>query len=830
MAYTQDGRLIALDTPLGKDVLLLQEVTGHEGISQLFRFDLHLLSENAGLAAEALVGQRVTVTIRLQDDSPRYLNGVVGRFTQGETDARFTHYGMQIVPWLWLLTRTADCRIFQHLSVPEILEKIFNEHGLTDYTLQLQGSFPPREYCVQYRETDFNFVSRLMEQVGIFYFFAHEATKHTLVLANAPNAHGPCPHQETARCELTGEMHQEDVVSAWRVESELRPAKYALADFNFETPGTRLLATVDGTAQSGIGRRYEIYDYPGEYGTKAEGEQRVKLRVQEEEATHCVVRGSGNCRAFTSGYCFSLEDHPRNDANTEWVLVEVEHAATAGSAYRTGMEEDQSYSNRFTCIAHSVPFRPPRRTPKPVIFGAQTAIVVGPKGEEIHTDKYGRVRVQFHWDREGEYDEKSSCWVRVSQDWAGKRWGAIFLPRIGQEVIVKFLEGDPDQPIITGRVYNAEQMPPYTLAGEQTKSSTKTYSSKGGGGFNEIRFEDKKGEEQLFLHAERQYDNRVKKDSLEWVGQDRHLIVERDQLEAVKGDKHLRVHGDQNEQVDGTASLKVGMDLDEKVGMKAAVDAGMEIHLKAGMTGVIEGGMTVTLKAGGAFLVVGPTGVAISGMPILLNSGGAAGAGSGASPEAPKSPREADKAEPGEAAPPLLAEQAPAFTGPSPQAAALRRAAQQGVPFCEKCAEAARQAALARGATPEEAEAAAQQAGLAGAEAASAEAAGAPESAGAPSRPGQGGPGTDLLGMPQPEAVPAPAGPSTQEQKTFVGIQLVDKQGNPVPGARYRIVLPDGKRVEGVLDSEGKARVDGIDPGTCQVSFPDIDGREWGPA
>jgi type VI secretion system secreted protein VgrG len=254
------------------------------------------------------------------------------------------------------------------------------------------------------------------------------------------------------------------------------------------------------------------------------------------------------------------------------------------------------------------------------------------------------VKVQFHWDRQGKNDENSSCWVRVSQNWAGKRWGAFFLPRIGQEVIVDFLEGDPDQPIITGRVYNAEQMPPYNLPGEMTKSTIKSNSSKGGGGFNELRFEDKKGSEQVFIHAEHNQDNRVKNDSLEWIGKDRHLIVTANQLENVKGDKHLSVKGNQNEKVDGTVSQDIGMNLQQKVGMKHALDAGQEIHLKAGLNLVIEAGTSLTLKVGGNFINLSPAGISIQGTMLMLNSGGSAGAGSGSSPTAPKVPTEADKA------------------------------------------------------------------------------------------------------------------------------------------------------------------------------------------
>jgi type VI secretion system secreted protein VgrG len=289
-------------------------------------------------------------------------------------------------------------------------------------------------------------------------------------------------------------------------------------------------------------------------------------------------------------------------------------------------------------------------------------------------------------------NEDSSCWVRVSQNWAGKKWGAMFIPRIGQEVIVEFIEGDPDQPIITGRVYNAEQMPPYELPAEQTKSTIKTMSSKGGGGFNEIRFEDKKGEEQIFIHAERNQDIRIDKNVYEWIGEERHLIVTKDQFEQVNGDKHLTVKGDQNEKVTGTVSLDVGLDLQQKVGQKHGLEAGQEIHLKGGMNVVIEAGMSITLKAGGGFVVVGPAGVTISGTPIMLNSGGSAGSGSGCSPDAAKLPKEADKAKPGEVSKLSPPPTPPVSASPSPAAAVLKQAAKDGTPFCEKC-EAAKKAA-----------------------------------------------------------------------------------------------------------------------------------------
>ena len=667
MPFTQENRLIAIETPLGKDVLLLQGFTGHEAISRLFSFQAELLSSNNSIKFADIVGARVTLRVSLADGGERYFNGFVSRFGQSGSDVRFTHYQMEIVPWLWFLTRNADCRIFQNMTIPDIVQQVFKDRGFTDFKNSLTGAFETREYCVQYRETDFNFVSRLMEQYGIFYYFEHQKNKHTLVLGNSPTAHQPCPHQAKARYSTTvGSWDEEDVVSGWNMQQELRTGKYSLTDYNFETPSTNLLSS-DPTVFSVDGNpNYEIYDYPGIYLAKSQGDKLTKIRMQEEETSHLVATGTGVCRAFTSGYKFNLLEHFRKDMNEEYVLTEIQHMASAAQSYTISdaTPEDQ-YTNHFTCMPASVPYRPPRITPKPFVQGPQPALVVGKSGEEIWVDKYGRVVVQFYWDRIGKDNEKSSCWVRVSQPWAGKNWGAMWIPRIGQEVIVSFLEGDPDRPLITGRVYNAEQMPPYTLPDHQTVSTCKSRSSKGGGtdNFNEIRFEDKKGSEQVFINAEKDMDLRVENDSREYVGANRNLIVKTNQQEKVEGDKSLhvvgnhlekidsdmslQVGGDQSEKVGGGYSLQVGQAIDEKVGTKRATDAGQEIHLKAGMKVIIEAGVQVSLKGPGGFVDVGPAGVTIQGTMVLINSGGSAGSGSGASPKDPKDPKDPDQADDG---------------------------------------------------------------------------------------------------------------------------------------------------------------------------------------
>ncbi|HKV24489.1 MAG TPA: type VI secretion system tip protein TssI/VgrG [Candidatus Acidoferrum sp.] len=692
MGYTQDDRIIAIDTPLGKDVLLLHSFAAQESISRLFRISADLLSENASVDFTKIIGQRVTVSWKVADGSKRYFNGFVSRFAQTGMDERFTHYHAEIVPWLWLLTRTADCRIFQNMTIPDIVAKVFKDRGFGDFRNSLQGDFEQREYCVQYRETDFNFVSRLMEQYGIFYFFEHEQNKHTLVMGNKPSVHKPCPSQSKARVDFSSGVYskEEDFIGAWNLEQEFRPGKYALTDYNFETPSTNLLANENTMFSVGGNDKYEVFDYPGEYVKKAEGESRTQIRMQEEEAVHLIGVGSGNCRTFTSGYRFDLSGHARDDQNQTYLLTEVQHSATVGTSYMgsAGGDTGEHYSNHFHCIPYSVPYRPLRNTRRPFVQGPQTAVVVGKAGEEIWTDKYGRVKVQFFWDREGKKNENSSCWVRVSQPWAGKNWGSINIPRIGQEVIVDFLEGDPDRPLITGRVYNDEQMPPYALAANQTRTTFMTRSTKGGGSsnYNELRFEDKKGDEQIFMNAEKDMDWRVEKESREFIGANRHMMVQSSQFEKVGGDKQsqvagkfiekisgdtsihngnkrmeligsdlsITVGGDRKEQVTNNESVTVGTNRKEEVGMNVsltaggnrdvmisgndALTAGQSVYISGAMNVVIQAGMELSLVGPGGFITISPAGVAIMGTMVMINSGGSPGTATPANPQQPDNP------------------------------------------------------------------------------------------------------------------------------------------------------------------------------------------------
>ncbi|MBO0720099.1 MAG: type VI secretion system tip protein VgrG [Blastocatellia bacterium] len=694
--YKQDNRFIQVFTPLGEDILLLESFHGQEGVSRLFNFELLMHSENMELSFNDIVGKTTTVKISWPDKPERNINGIISSFRQGgssplmdgERPTSVASYYATLVPWLWVLTRTGDCRIFQHKTVPDILTYVFQDHKFADFEFRLHGCFEEREYCVQYRETDFNFVSRLMEEEGIYYFFEHYENKHVLVLADHHNEFKPSPLLQEGSISYNSVRGYErgGVIREWNASQEVRPGQYTVTDFNFMQPSIDLTYSVNGKDE----RKLEVYDYPGEYTAKTQAERLATLRIEEEQSSMMVYQGASTCYEIAPGIRFDLRDHYRRNFNQTYAVISVYHSAMQGTRYRSALETAASefiYSNEFQCIPHGTPYRPPRVTPVPIVHGSQTAIVVGPKNEEIFVDKYGRVKVQFHWDREGQYNENSSCWVRVSQNWAGKRWGAVFLPRIGQEVIVDFLEGDPDKPIITGRVYNGESMPPYdlTVSANKTMSAIKSNSSMGGGGFNEIRFQDLKGSEQLFIHAERDHDVRIKNDHLELVGNESHLTVNKNQLEKVGGDKHLQVAGDRNEQVGATASLTAGSEILRKAGNRYALEAGKEIHLIAGSNLVIEAGSTLTLKVGGNFITFDGGGIFIQGTKVMINSGGTSYSGSGAVPELPMTPKPPVSAEQG-----AKAQLPPEKTPVKPQgycagALVLKQAAIDGTPFCEKC-------------------------------------------------------------------------------------------------------------------------------------------------
>jgi type VI secretion system secreted protein VgrG len=618
-----------LKTPLGKDVLLLKSMNGREAMSQPFQWDLDLLSEKNDVDPDDLLGKKVSIGMTLPNGKKRFFHGFVSEFSLGGWVQNFNEYRAVVRPWYWLLSRTADCKIFQEMTVPQIFEDVVKQYGFTDYELKLAGSYEPWEYCVQYRETDFNFLSRLLEQEGIYYFFIHEEGKHTMVLADDPGKHSTLSGYETVPYYAPGgsdAQRERDHLEAWSWTKAVQPGSFATTDFDFEKPRKSLSGTSTISRKHGQSD-YEIFDYPAELSKleSSQSEVTAKVRIQELQASYLIAHGHGNAAGLGTGLKFKLDKYPRKDLNIEYLITQCTYTLTVNSYESGGVPSGEQFAIELQAIDAQTQFRPERRTPKPVVQGAQTAIVVGKAGEEIFTDKYGRVKVQFHWDRYGKQDEKSSCWIRVAQVWAGKSWGAIHIPRIGQEVIVSFLEGDPDQPIITGRVYNGDSMPPYGLPGNATQSGIKSRSSKGGGeaNFNEIRFEDKKGSEQFTMHAEKNQDVTVENDEVVSIGHDRtekvghdetitignnrtekvganeDITIDANRTERVLADESITIVGKRTIMISKTESATVALQRTHNVGINETINVGaaQEINVGAAQTITVGAAQATTVGA-----------------------------------------------------------------------------------------------------------------------------------------------------------------------------------------------------------------------------------------
>jgi type VI secretion system secreted protein VgrG len=564
--------------------------------------------------AAALVGEPACLVVQLGDGSARFFDGLVRRvkaWEEGKDEDRH-RVRLTIVPRLWRLGKVVRSRIFQELSVPEIVKKVLDEGGV-EHRLALSAQYPKRTYCVQYRESDLEFASRLLEEEGIFYFFEHAQGAHTMVLGDAPGAHAPLVGEARVRfheksLQATGEEHVDELAASL----EVRTGKVTLRDFDFVRPAADLTSAQEA---EGPDAELELYEYPGGYLDTSAGGGRARVRLEAERARAATAAGSSTCRRFVPGASFELFDHPSAGVDGEYVLVAVEHRGAqpeilAAAAARPAGEQE-GYRNRFTCLRSEVPFRPERRTPRPAIPGAQTAIVVGPAGEEIHTDEHGRVKVQFHWDREGRRDDRSSCWIRVAQSWAGAGWGALYLPRIGQEVVVEFLEGDPDRPLVTGSVYNGANPPPVALPSEKTKSTLKSASSPGSNGANELRFEDAAGEEEVYLHAQKDLNVVVENDQATRVGRNQSLTVQQDRSRVVNGNQSLQVAKDDTRTIGGMQALNVGVNRTttvggnhtETVGGDQSVSVGAAQSVSVALAASESVGLGKALSVGGAYAV-----------------------------------------------------------------------------------------------------------------------------------------------------------------------------------------------------------------------------------
>ncbi|MCC6552279.1 MAG: type VI secretion system tip protein VgrG [Polyangiaceae bacterium] len=609
---------------------------GREALSELFRFDLTLTSTEGAIAFADVIGKPARLTLQAGEQQ-RFVHGIVSRFEQCDEGKNVTVYEAVLVPRAYRLLHRHDARIFQDLTVPQIIEKVLQAAGLTsaDYKILVNGEYAPREYCVQYRESDWAFICRLMEHEGMVCFFEHDHGGHVLTFGDSPYVHTPISGDE----QLTfrppaGAMAHGEHVSRFRYAEEVRPGKTTLRDYEFKRPELLL----QGDTEDALDRDLEVYDYPGYFNAPKPGEDLSKIRLEQWRSVSRAGRGESACVRFLPGHLFGLSEHPRDAFNQRWLLTAVQHTGTQPQMAEAGAGGERSYRNDFLCAPEGLPFRPLHRTPRPTIKGPQTAIVVGPAGEEIYTDEHGRVKVQFHWDRLGKRDEKSSCWIRVSQGWAGSAWGAMYIPRIGHEVVVEFLEGDPDRPLIVGRVYHGANVPPYPLPAEKTKSTLKSNSSPGGDGYNELRFEDKKGAEEIFLHAQKDWnievlhdktqhvgnneelrvdanrDKSVGVDESQEVGQDRTTSVGRDSSESVGRDETIKVGGDRTEDVAGSEKQTIGKDRSESVGGShtETIAGDMSLSVGADKTEKVSGKSEETVSGDKNVSVDGSYSIAVS--------------------------------------------------------------------------------------------------------------------------------------------------------------------------------------------------------------------------
>jgi type VI secretion system secreted protein VgrG len=782
MAIDQTKLNFRLETPLGADKLVVSRFEASEGISQLYECRLELISEELAVDFKAILGKAALLTIALPGGSTRHLHGIVTRFAQLPPEGSYARYEADLRPSLWVLAQRRNCRIFQEQTVPAIVQTLLGEASIKAIDDKIQGKHPQRGYCVQYQESDFDFASRLMEEEGIFYYFRHSPKEgHVLVLADGTDFVA-CPGVDEAAYNAGQEQAVgKETLHRFQREQRLLTARYVVDDFNFVDPKTDLTAEATASLPQTLPPgTFEHFDYPtGQVkqgaeteGKMAFGEDLALLRADAARAAAFGFAGESDIGGLLAGHKLKIANCPRPDFDGEYLLTAVETVGDQSESLGEsggGGGGAAHLGNRFSCLPlKEVPvFRPAARTPRPRMPGPQTALVVGPSGEEIHTDPYGRVKVQFHWDRYSKADDKSSCWLRVSQSWAGNLWGAFVLPRIGMEVVVDFLDGDPDRPLVTGAVYNAVTMPPYALPDKATQSVFKSQSSKGGGGTNEIRLEDKKDAEQIFINAQKDFDFQVGHDSRMQVGNDQHATIKNDRFEQVDNnahetigadlrekvgkDHHLAVTGKQAMAIGEGVSQEIGADRDEKVGGNQSLKVGGNLLIDGGGDIVIEAATSLTLVCGSSSCVIDATGVTLKGSILTLDGSKTnINSGPGSSPAS---------LSPGSLVAP---------TAPDPPVAPEAATSGENVkPPAHK---------------PPKTEEVVQQGG---------------------------------------EEKKEPEPPD------WIELEMVNEDGEPAAGERYTIELPDGSVAEGTLDQKGYARVEGVKPGNCKVSFPNLDKKNW---
>jgi type VI secretion system secreted protein VgrG len=738
--------------------LKVTEVTGSEGLSELYAFRIDVCSDERELDGNALLAKPCV----LKMDSAggvRYVHGVVRAFERIGDGNDLTYYGIDVVPIHWMMTKRIGCTIYQEhmcsdMTIPGIIKKVLLDAGIqADYfRFALQRAYPKREYVVQYRESEYDFIARLMEEEGIFYYFEHQEGRHVMVFGDMPSAHqpvsdglGPDAAEDAATVPYrtrSGLLHEKEYIYELSEKHEVQIGRTLVDDYDFTRPDKQLRSYLEAGDKTYLSEA----DYPGNYCDKPTGQRYAQQRLEAHQWQRRVVKLGVVARSMMSGYKFTLCDHPVEKLNQEYLITQVEHYVRQSSAAqenREGESDKQYYEAKAKAIPATVPYRPRRMTEKPCISGTQTALVVGPKSEEIYTDKYGRVKVQFHWDQAGRHDENSSCWIRVCQAAAGGQYGMMFLPRVGQEVVIGFLEGDPDKPVITGRVYNADNMPPYDLPAKKSCSGIKSNSSKGGGGTNEIVFEDSKDCEKFSLHAQKDFHVRVTKDRIEAIEHDDNLAVGNDKLVQIGRDLSTQIAGKETREVASTYSLTVSDDAVLTFGKNVAQTVSDTLAITADKI-KLEAGSAIELTCGSALVVLKADGtIVIKGSKVLINSGGGS-----------------------------------AVTDPSCKATKTQK--------------------------PKEAD--------------------------------DSTPGGDVTYTMDPNsgdpikvepAPPKPGPPKSTKKKSWVKIRLLDEEQKPCPGEKYRVTTPEGNVHEGSLDANGMAHIGGIDPGMCQITFPELDRTAW---
>lgn len=636
MGFDQNKWPLALDTALGANAWAVISVHGTEALSNMFvyRVDAVLMTATQNVAA-ALLGKVVTLRIGLPGAAgpnlpPALRSGVVVNCTRITDANRSNLFRLVIMPWTWFLTRGSNCRIFQSATAPDIIKGTFNTLGFSAFKQSLQAAYPSLEYCVQYRETYFNFVSRLMEFNGIFYFYTHTNGSHVMQLADSNSA---CP-AVAGNAEIPFGRYASGKpagINQWDIQHEIQPGLFTCSDFNYMQPTQNQTGKVSnsaGATQSNL----EIFDFPGGFTDSSTASNVASIRMQERQSEYEICSGvTGNWNVI-AGATFTLTGHPNSALNKKYLIIGVEFeasqseplAATGQSAAGT---PEMTYSAHMTAIDFKQPYRPGRRTPKPVIAGPQTAFVSGPSGQEIYTDSTGRIKVQFHWDRYGQADQNASCWIRVAQLWAGKGWGALFLPRIGQEVVVEFVDGDPDRPLVTGCVYNPVNTTPYPLPDKAAESGIKTSSTTGGNGANELKFDDTAGSENIFLHAQHDMHHRVKNNYYLSVEKESHITIggashvhhkdalhvqtDGKHLEAVGDDRNLSVSGNEMIKIGGTSSNQVQGNVSSKFAAACYQEVAQQLYIKAD-TIILEAATNITIKVGDSSIAIDSSGITIA--------------------------------------------------------------------------------------------------------------------------------------------------------------------------------------------------------------------------